>query len=178
MARVENIERVETHMEDTRRLQILMKLMHVRLGELGLKRFLDDTQYAGILVGASDEEVAELCAEVTSVRPMPVPVIEHVPEVSAPAPTIVPQPSEQELSQDLVHVITSITTDTGEVRRLEDIEAEVIRFALVHYKGWMSEVARRLGIGRSTLYRRVELMEEQDRALADAAMRANNTSPP
>ena len=43
----------------------------------------------------------------------------------------------------------------GEVRTLDEIEAEVIRLALGHYQGQMSEVARRLGIGRSTLYRKV-----------------------
>ena len=34
--------------------------------------------------------------------------------------------------------------------------AEVIRFAIAHYRGQMSEVARRLQIGRSTLYRKLE----------------------
>jgi len=32
----------------------------------------------------------------------------------------------------------------------------VIRFAITHYRGQMSEVARRLGIGRSTLYRKLD----------------------
>jgi DNA-binding NtrC family response regulator len=44
----------------------------------------------------------------------------------------------------------------GEVRPLEEIEAELIRFAIAHYRGQMSEVARRLRIGRSTLYRKLE----------------------
>ena len=44
----------------------------------------------------------------------------------------------------------------GEVRPLEDIESEAIRFAISHYRGQMSEVARRLQIGRSTLYRKLE----------------------
>ena len=44
----------------------------------------------------------------------------------------------------------------GEVRPLEEIEAEVIRFAIAHYRGQMSEVARRLRIGRSTLYRKLD----------------------
>jgi DNA-binding NtrC family response regulator len=42
------------------------------------------------------------------------------------------------------------------MRRLEDLEAETIRFALIHYRGQMSEIARRLGIGRSTLYRKMK----------------------
>jgi DNA-binding NtrC family response regulator len=44
----------------------------------------------------------------------------------------------------------------GEIRPLEEIESEVIRFAINHYRGQMSEVARRLRIGRSTLYRKLD----------------------
>jgi DNA-binding NtrC family response regulator len=44
----------------------------------------------------------------------------------------------------------------GDVRPLEQIELETIRFAISHYRGQMSEVARRLQIGRSTLYRKLE----------------------
>src|SRR5262249_24991998 len=44
----------------------------------------------------------------------------------------------------------------GQMRPLEDIEAEVIRFAIAHYRGQMSEVARKLRIGRSTLYRKLD----------------------
>ena len=43
----------------------------------------------------------------------------------------------------------------GNMRPLEDIEADVIRLAIGHYRGRMTEVARRLGIGRSTLYRKL-----------------------
>ncbi len=43
----------------------------------------------------------------------------------------------------------------GNLRELQDIEADVIRLAIGHYRGRMSEVARRLGIGRSTLYRKL-----------------------
>lgn len=49
----------------------------------------------------------------------------------------------------------AVTDDAGNVRKLEDIEAEMIRLAIDKYKGHMTEVARRLGIGRSTLYRKV-----------------------
>ena len=43
----------------------------------------------------------------------------------------------------------------GHLRPLEEIEADVIRLAIGHYRGKMTEVARRLGIGRSTLYRKL-----------------------
>ncbi|HZY48575.1 MAG TPA: sigma-54 dependent transcriptional regulator, partial [Devosia sp.] len=43
----------------------------------------------------------------------------------------------------------------GEVRPLETLERELIEFALRRYGGRMSKVARALGIGRSTLYRKL-----------------------
>ena len=50
----------------------------------------------------------------------------------------------------------ALTDGNGEVRPLDEIETEVIRFAIAHYRGQMSEVARRLQIGRSTLYRKFD----------------------
>ncbi|MCO5130564.1 MAG: sigma-54 dependent transcriptional regulator [Xanthobacteraceae bacterium] len=50
----------------------------------------------------------------------------------------------------------AMLTEAGEMRPLEEIENEVIRFAISHYRGQMSEVARRLKIGRSTLYRKLD----------------------
>ncbi len=53
----------------------------------------------------------------------------------------------------------------GNLRALEEIEADVIRLAIGHYRGRMTEVARRLGIGRSTLYRKLgELGIDQSNA--------------
>ncbi|HET9811497.1 MAG TPA: sigma-54 dependent transcriptional regulator [Sphingomicrobium sp.] len=45
--------------------------------------------------------------------------------------------------------------DEGHIRPLEEIEADLIRLAIGHYRGRMTEVAKRLGIGRSTLYRKL-----------------------
>jgi len=50
----------------------------------------------------------------------------------------------------------AMLTNAGEMRPLEELESEIIRFAIAHYRGQMSEVARRLKIGRSTLYRKLE----------------------
>jgi DNA-binding NtrC family response regulator len=50
----------------------------------------------------------------------------------------------------------ALLDESGQVRPLEEIESELIRFAIAHYRGRMSEVARRLRIGRSTLYRKLE----------------------
>jgi DNA-binding NtrC family response regulator len=49
----------------------------------------------------------------------------------------------------------TLFTGDGHLRPLEEIEADIIRLAIGHYRGRMTEVARRLGIGRSTLYRKL-----------------------
>jgi DNA-binding NtrC family response regulator len=59
----------------------------------------------------------------------------------------------------------------GEVRSLEELETELIKYAITHYRGQMSEVARRLCIGRSTLYRKLEalgLNTERDEAPSES----------
>src|SRR5262249_31143440 len=85
--------------------------------------------------------------------PMPTPPVELPAEVHAPALAadalpdsgmIAPQPS------------LALLDGLGEVRTLEEIESEAIRFAITHYRGQMSQVARRLQIGRSTLYRKLD----------------------
>lgn len=50
----------------------------------------------------------------------------------------------------------TLLDQTGDVRPLDQVEGDTIRFALDHYRGQMSKVARKLGIGRSTLYRKLK----------------------
>jgi DNA-binding NtrC family response regulator len=50
----------------------------------------------------------------------------------------------------------SATDAAGHMRKLEELESEIIRLAIARYDGHMSEVARRLAIGRSTLYRKLK----------------------
>ena len=45
--------------------------------------------------------------------------------------------------------------EEGEIRALEAVEADLIRLAFGRYRGRMTEIAKRLGIGRSTLYRKL-----------------------
>ena len=46
--------------------------------------------------------------------------------------------------------------EDGHIRPLAEIEADAVECALARYDGQMSEAARRLGIGRSTLYRKTD----------------------
>jgi DNA-binding NtrC family response regulator len=75
-----------------------------------------------------------------------------------PAPLAADAPREREILRVEVRDpnVLRLLGQNGEMRKLEDMEAETIRFALSHYRGQMSEIARRLGIGRSTLYRKMK----------------------
>ena len=89
------------------------------------------------------------------VAPAIVPTPEETPQpLRAAAPMILdePAPAARPASGDAL----SLTDAAGHVRPLEEIETETIRFAIAHYRGQMSEVARRLRIGRSTLYRKLD----------------------
>ncbi|HEX6740469.1 MAG TPA: sigma-54 dependent transcriptional regulator [Sphingomicrobium sp.] len=68
------------------------------------------------------------------------------------APTLSKSSSDEAIAG--ASPVTLFTSD-GHLRPLEEIEADIIRLAIGHYRGRMTEVARRLGIGRSTLYRKL-----------------------
>jgi DNA-binding NtrC family response regulator len=52
--------------------------------------------------------------------------------------------------------VLPLLNENGTMRQLDQLEAETIKFALTYYRGQMSAVARKLGIGRSTLYRKMK----------------------
>ena len=76
--------------------------------------------------------------------------------------------------------VLNLLDERGDVRRLDHLEAETIRFALAHYHGQMSAISRKLGIGRSTLYRKMkeygfhqgeddQALDKEERAFRDDA---------
>jgi DNA-binding NtrC family response regulator len=71
------------------------------------------------------------------------------------AEATIPQTVELRVSGGSSLGIPAIT-ESGEIRALEEIEADMIRLALGRYRGHMTEVAKRLKIGRSTLYRKMQ----------------------
>jgi DNA-binding NtrC family response regulator len=73
---------------------------------------------------------------------------------AVPVPERLVLPSPPAIPPDAL----SLLDRTGDVRPLEEVEAELIRYAVTHYRGQMSEVARKLQIGRSTLYRKLEAL--------------------
>ena len=55
-------------------------------------------------------------------------------------------------------------SEEGDIRSLEAVEADMIRLAFGRYRGRMTEIAKRLGIGRSTLYRKLREIGLEARA--------------
>jgi len=115
-------------------------------------------------------EFPQLCALLGSDAATTQPIIDPAPAIAAA------WPDAREAADKSGHFATALTTPSlalfdakGEVRTLEDIEREVIRFAIAHYREQMSEVARRLKIGRSTLYRKLESLglEQEPQAAAE-----------
>jgi len=76
---------------------------------------------------------------------------------SAPASPAVSLPAAVQLTVDDMpkSAPVRVLDERGHLRTLEEIERDLIQLAIEIYAGHMSEVARRLGIGRSTLYRKV-----------------------
>lgn len=117
---------------------------------------------------------AVVLAEGEEIGPREFPQIaarETIPEACSPTP-LVPDHGAMRLSGEplVVDAVPSFAADRltllddrSHLRPLDELEAEIIRFAIAHYRGQMSEVARRLRIGRSTLYRKLEGLQISDR---------------
>jgi DNA-binding NtrC family response regulator len=101
----------------------------------------------GADASSDDDEHSEIHG---SAIEQPLRFIEEAPLLKTDVP---PEPSVSEK-----HGALPMLDSSGDLRPLADLEAEIIRFGIAHCRGRMSQVARRLGIGRSTLYRKLESM--------------------
>ena len=81
------------------------------------------------------------------------PKLSELPELLAPAND--PVPVAAPIAASSQNSPVAIFGSDGELRELEEVERDMIQLAIDHYEGHMSEVSRQLGIGRSTLYRKV-----------------------
>ncbi len=121
---------------------------------IGLDEFPQIAAQIGIKVAAAPEGAVAEAAQAPSVAPAEVfePAFAPMPygEVAPASAAAFPPP----MPGDALPLLDA----AGEVRPLDDVEADLIRYAITHYRGQMSEVARRLQIGRSTLYRKLEAL--------------------
>src|SRR4051794_26322252 len=123
----------------------------------GNVRQLENALFRAVVLADGDEltvaEFPQIAAQVAGfdVRIPPAPSQPILP-VGAPEPV-------REIVRVEVrdpHAMSLVVEDTGKMKPMDALEAEIIRFALQFYRGRMSEVSRRLGIGRSTLYRKLK----------------------
>jgi DNA-binding NtrC family response regulator len=127
----------------------------------GNVRQLENAVFRAVVLADGDEigidEFPQVAAQVSSDAESAPPLLEPSPAMAASWPDpdgargIGLQAADPASARSL-----PLTDARGDVRPLDDIERDTIRFAIAHYRGQMSEVARRLKIGRSTLYRKLE----------------------
>ena len=77
-------------------------------------------------------------------------------EPAAPVPLPMPSAAAASVPTETGFGSVRAIDERGDMRSLAEVETDMIRLAIEHYDGRMSEVARRLGIGRSTLYRKLK----------------------
>jgi DNA-binding NtrC family response regulator len=124
----------------------------------GNVRQLENALFRAVVLADGDEltaaEFPQIAAQVSGFDV-------RIPPAPAPAPPAerfeaslseIPAPYFEPRDPNVMRLLD----ESGDMRKLEDIEAEAIRFALSHYRGQMSKMARKLGIGRSTLYRKMK----------------------
>lgn len=137
----------------------------------GNVRQLENALFRAVVLADGDEltvsEFPQIAAQVEGfdVRIPPVPHQQAM-------PAYVPEPVREIVRVEVrdPHALSLVTEETGEIKTMDELEADIIRFALQFYRGRMSEVSRRLGIGRSTLYRKLkDLGLEGEEKTEDAA---------
>ncbi|MBV1705261.1 MAG: sigma-54-dependent Fis family transcriptional regulator [Hyphomicrobiales bacterium] len=118
----------------------------------GNVRQLENALFRAVVLADGDElgiaEFPQVAAQVEGFD-VRVPPVAASAALSAPLREPAPYPAAPEPGA------LSLLDETGDLRPLESIEEEAIRFALAHCRGRMSEMARKLKIGRSTLYRKL-----------------------
>ena len=134
----------------------------------GNVRQLENAVFRAVVLADGDEltvaEFPQIAAQVQGfdLRIPPAPASTY----ATTAPTaFLPTPTIEKHDPNMLRLID----ESGDVRKLEDLEADAIRFALSHYHGQMSQMARKLGIGRSTLYRKMKEIGVEAEVLGDAA---------
>jgi DNA-binding NtrC family response regulator len=127
----------------------------------GNVRQLENAVFRAVVLAETDEIGAAEFPQLALHARMPAPAIapaagemprhEPAPLILDEAPATSPHAAEATAADAL-----ALLDASGQIRPLDELEADVIRFAIARYRGQMSEVARRLRIGRSTLYRKLD----------------------
>lgn len=117
--------------------------------------FLETQDFPQIVAHAAGREEALRTVQLATVPKAPI----HIDAAPARLRPDLPAPKQRDRFLD----------DGGELHALADIERAAIEFAIAHHAGRMSRVARALGIGRSTLYRKLHEYGLAEGLISDAA---------
>ncbi|MFC3703805.1 sigma-54-dependent transcriptional regulator [Devosia honganensis] len=117
--------------------------------------FLEAQDFPQIVSRSSGREEALRTLEQTPLPVAPIHIDAALPRIR-PEPALAPSPDR-------------FLGDDGQLHPLADIERAAIEFAIRHHGGRMSRVARALGIGRSTLYRKLHEYGLAEGLIGDAA---------
>ena len=117
--------------------------------------FLETVDFPQIVAQSNGRETAAQAIAAVPVPPAPT----HIDMAPARQRHTMDQPAHQDRFLDA----------TGEIAALAEIERAAIVFAIEHHGGRMSRVARALGIGRSTLYRKLHEYGLAEGLITDAA---------
>ena len=127
-------------------------------------RQLENAVFRAVVLAEGDSIGVSEFPQVTANIAAPAPAlilgqVEELPEYATESLSGSEEPAPLPLQTSAFQpdAVPLLNTD-GDVRPLDEIEADLIRYAITHYQGQMSEVARRLRVGRSTLYRKLEAL--------------------
>jgi DNA-binding NtrC family response regulator len=126
----------------------------------GNVRQLENAMFRAVILAEGDEigiaEFPQIAAKVDGfdVRVPSAPLLPPKPIHTGPA-MITGQPLREIITVREPHTMAMLDA-RGDVRTMESLEADMLKFAIRHHRGQMTEVARKLGIGRSTLYRKLK----------------------
>jgi DNA-binding NtrC family response regulator len=147
----------------------------------GNVRQLENTVFRAVVLAEGDsigvDEFPQIVAQMAAPSatpfavpqpPMPHHLVDPLPTMIEALPPLGMDPSVEPVGASFGPGMLTLLDSRGDVRSIEDIESEVIRFAIAHYRGQMSEVARRLQIGRSTLYRKLDSIGLSGRTAAES----------
>jgi DNA-binding NtrC family response regulator len=143
----------------------------------GNVRQLENAVFRAVVLAEGDEigpaEFPQIAAQMPGYEGFSIPqAAVAAPAKTTASPIVLDAPATSPTGLDALELLGP----DNHVKPMEELEASAIRFAIAHYRGKMTEVSRRLGIGRSTLYRKLKELgiaegEEMDPAkMADSGV--------